>query len=233
MQPTAIMIRRRSRLGGVLALALAASGLASATPALALDDGQEGLFTTLLSVTGLGGKKDEAPIEYRERAPLVLPPKGQAKQMPPPVDAAAQRPAAWPQDPDVARRAKLAKDGRAPLIANATDAHGRALSKDELLANRSVGGAPAGGAATTINSGNPWLNPDIIRSQNRARKDDSAALQVGVEPDRDYLTQPPPGYRKATKDVKVTLSNPNKDSEDTGQFSFLRKLNPFGSSDDD
>ena len=46
-----------------LAAAVALGALGAATPALALDDGQEGLLTTLLSVTGLGGKKTEDAIE--------------------------------------------------------------------------------------------------------------------------------------------------------------------------
>ena len=228
MQPTAIKIRRRPRLAGFLALALAASSFVSVTPALALDDGQEGLFTTLLSVTGLGGKKNEEPIEYRERAPLVLPPK--AQQLRQPLEPAAQRSANWPQDADVARRAKLSKGDRGLPVPQA-DSDNIMLSKEELLARRS--GAGAESVPTQTNQNAVWLNPDIIRSQNRARKDDNAALAIGVEPERDYLTQPPPGYRKATKDVKVTLSNPNKNPDEVGQFSFFKKLNPFGSSDDD
>src|SRR5262245_34571392 len=39
---------------------------------------------------------DQAPIDYKERAPLVVPPK---YTLPPPQDKVANRGAAWPVDP--------------------------------------------------------------------------------------------------------------------------------------
>ena len=100
-------------------IALFGLGLLSAAPALAADDGQEGLFDSILGIVGVGDKK--APeIDYRDRAPLVLPPKMALRQ---PLPSGAQRPAAWPNDPDVARRAReaapqpvLRKPAATPLI---------------------------------------------------------------------------------------------------------------------
>ena len=49
---------------------------------------------------GLGLRKDEAAIDYRERSPLVLPP---GKELPSPEANAAAKAANWPDDPDVKR----------------------------------------------------------------------------------------------------------------------------------
>ena len=61
----------------------------------------------LLSGLGLVDRA-RPPIDYRERAPLVLP-RGNA--LPPPQDSAAARNPNWPNDPDVAR-ARAAGVGR-------------------------------------------------------------------------------------------------------------------------
>ena len=51
---------------------------------------------------GLGGKNMETKgIEYRERSPLVVPPK---LALPPPASSNDAKVANWPKDPDEARR---------------------------------------------------------------------------------------------------------------------------------
>eukprot|EP01037_Dinobryon_pediforme_P039163 gene39163-47579_t len=66
-------------LGALMALTLGLGlglSLAVTTPARADDDGAGSMFGSILStVTGVGKAKDvELPVEYRERAPLVVPP---------------------------------------------------------------------------------------------------------------------------------------------------------------
>ena len=56
----------------VSAAALAFSCVAGANIALAQDDEEEAVETTILK--GLLGIKETPPIDYRERAPLVVPP---------------------------------------------------------------------------------------------------------------------------------------------------------------
>ena len=212
------------------ALAAAFLCIGGALPALALDDdGKEPPWKTLFSLTGLGGKETDAEIDYRDRAPLVLPPKSGAG-LRPPLEAGPQRGANWPQDPDVLRRAKAIADAKVPVksIGNGSTQ----MSKDELLAGRTSGPAPIFNPATDSYNGRVWLNPDVIRSQQREVKGKESVLAVGIEPDRQNLTQPPPGYRKPTKDVKVTLSKPQGADDGVGQRSFFQKLNPFASDDD-
>ena len=65
----------------------------------------------LLSGLGLVDRA-RPPIDYRERAPLVLP-RGNA--LPPPQDSAAARNPNWPNDPDVARARAAGLAERTPI----------------------------------------------------------------------------------------------------------------------
>src|SRR5262245_58218553 len=59
---------------------------------------------------GLGLRKDEPTIDYRERSPLVLPPNGQINVLPSPEDVAnSKKSANWPDDPDI-KRVKLRRE---------------------------------------------------------------------------------------------------------------------------
>src|SRR5690606_6678357 len=89
---------------------------AASTPAAALDDGAENIFSSIAELltagVGIGGESSKPPIEYRERAPLVLPPNLQ--QLPPPGGGAAARNENWPQDYDVQRHRRAVARERAP-----------------------------------------------------------------------------------------------------------------------
>ena len=90
------------------AIALGVGLVMAAGPVRAGDDDEdddrtfeEKIIDNLM--TGIGGKNMESKgIEYRERSPLVVPPK---LDLPPPAGAAAEVKASnWPKDPDDARR---------------------------------------------------------------------------------------------------------------------------------
>src|SRR5258708_252870 len=72
-------------------------------------------------MTGIGGTNMEnTGIEYRERSPLVIPPR---TDLPPPAAAAVEAPVPnWPKDPEVRRRkeAKAArkKENHEPIAAS-------------------------------------------------------------------------------------------------------------------
>lgn len=198
---------------------LAATGLLvlAATPVLAADDGYQDVFSSVATAVGLM-KADPAPeIDYRERSPLVLPPK---MDLPRPT-AEIAHPASWPTDPDVARRSRAAAEGRAPsenLLGNRNEV----LSKAELMKGRinaRDGEAIPESSLRAARCGKDGNNRACLPTS-----DDLAAesahynesnpdthrneLQAGVEPDRLYLTQPPKGYMKTTKTVKVTTEAP-------------------------
>lgn len=103
---------RDPRRGLWLALKLSAVALGiglvmSAGPVRAGDDDddddmtfEEKLIDNLMS--GIGGKSMEKKgIEYRERSPLVVPPK---LDLPPPTTTEAKNAPNWPKDPDEKRR---------------------------------------------------------------------------------------------------------------------------------
>ena len=216
--------------GLALALALAASALP--TPAAALDD--DGKGSVLDSVKGLlnfgfGFDTDEQKpeIDYRARAPLVLPPKNALPQ----PRAQTGRTAAWPQDPDVLRRREAAERAKTPRGLYKADE----LSKRELLSGR-VATNPARQTVDREKQGCRgdgdgciWLHPDVLRSMG-VKKDEPAAV-VGQEPSRDWLTEPPKGYRRVTQQTGAGAVRPQIDRDDSHPLSFI--LKPFRKDEDE
>jgi hypothetical protein len=148
-------------------------------------------------MTGIGGTNMEnTGIEYRERSPLVIPPR---PDLPPPAAAAAEAPVPnWPKDPEVRRRkeakAARAKDNKDPREA------ARVLTPSELAVGKT---APASRQAETNQPGDPGANAILSPSQLgydggvlgffKGNKTESAPFKG--EPTRDTLTMPPAGYQ--------------------------------------
>src|SRR4051812_14971754 len=172
----------------------------SANVARAEDDEDDSTFEEKIIkqiMTGLGGTNMEnTGIEYRERSPLVIPPR---TDLPPPAAAAAEAPVPnWPKDPDVKKRkeAKEArkKDNKDPMQAS------RVLTPSELAAGKT---APGGGSAGPDLPGNPGataiLSPSQLGWEGGLKgmfggtKTETAPFKG--EPTRDTLTMPPPGYQ--------------------------------------
>ncbi len=148
-------------------------------------------------MAGIGGTNmDNRGIDYRERSPLVVPPK---LDLPPPSASAEIKAANWPKDPDEARRrAAIAARKKAkpdPIEAS------RILTPSELNAAKTA--APARANNDPVQPGNSFNNPILSPSQlgfnggftglfggNKAE----IAPFTG-EPTRDSLTQPPAGYQ--------------------------------------
>jgi hypothetical protein len=149
-------------------------------------------------MTGIGGTNMEnTGIEYRERSPLVIPPKN---ELPPPASAVVEAPVPnWPKDPDVKRRkeAKAArkKDNKDPVEA------ARVLSPSELAVGKTA--APAKRSSDPELPGNPGAEAILSPSQLgweggftgmfKGNKTETAPFKG--EPTRDTLTMPPPGYQ--------------------------------------
>jgi hypothetical protein len=148
-------------------------------------------------MTGIGGTNMEnTGIEYRERSPLVIPPKN---ELPPPASAAVEAPVPnWPKDPDVQKRkaaiAARKKDNKDPLEAS------RVLRPSELAVGKT---APAKRSAETNQPGDPGANAILSPSQLGyegglkglfgGSKTETAPFKG--EPTRDTLTMPPSGYQ--------------------------------------
>jgi hypothetical protein len=120
-----------TRLG--LACAVAATCLAGA-PATA----QEGVaIKNILGDVGIIPKERDQ-IRYRERAPLVLPPRMELREPAAPESFASNNPQ-WPRDPDVVARQRRAADSRVPATESETrrmSERSARLTVDEMRAGR-------------------------------------------------------------------------------------------------
>jgi hypothetical protein len=180
--------------------------IAGGTAVFAGDDDDDDLADTkfikgLLRGFGLRNGQ-EAGIEYKERPPLVVPP---SRDLPPPVAAgslAVNNPA-WPADPDEKKRAaaRKAKAERKPYDAYKA---GDALKPSELAAGRTNNPA-------VKTSEGPDHSPEMTPSQlgytgglwssilhlgnTFAGEKDIETATFSREPARNYLTDPPHGYR--------------------------------------
>ena len=171
----------------------------SASAVRAEDDEDDSTFEEKIIkqiMTGIGGTNMEnTGIEYRERSPLVVPPK---IDLPPPAGAAEAPVPNWPKDPDIQKRkaavAARKKDNKDPREAS------RILRPSELEVGKTAKG---GGSAGPDLPGNPGASAILSPAQLgyeggfmgmfKGNKTESAPFKG--EPTRDTLTMPPPGYQ--------------------------------------
>jgi hypothetical protein len=229
--------QRAAAFAGILAVALAmAAGAGNAFAQNAGDD-DEALDTKLFRkfMRELGFRQSEEGIEYRERAPLVVPP---GRDLPPPQpEGAIDRNPAWPKDPDVARRREATAAEKAKLKSTTdhpTD-ESRPLRPDEMkvrpvLAPAAAGTTAAGPTAagptaaapsaeeaarplspSQLGGGTNWFG-DIFSKLGPAKPE--AAPFTG-EPPRTSMTAPPAGYQTPSPSypygmgVQVQVSKPS------------------------
>ena len=197
----------------LLAAGLAAGIVSASAPAQAADDGYDNVFSSVLTAVGVMPPSRTPEIEYRERSPLVVPPK---TALAAPVPVGSARPASWPNDPDIARRKKADEEARAPMEDLFARSRDGVISKGEMARGR-TDAAPArvpgdcDGFANNNRSCN-LVSPDQLKADGEkfeaALGGQKEVITAGVEPERVYLTQPPKGYMKATKTVKATREAP-------------------------
>jgi hypothetical protein len=150
---------------------------------------------------GIGGTNmDNTGIDYRERSPLVVPPK---LDLPPPAASADVKAPNWPKDPDEARRkaaiAARKKANKDPMEAS------RILSPSELNAGRTAAGTSGGtrGSDSAVPGGDPGqkaiLSPSELGFEGRFSSlfggNKAEMKEFKAEPPRESLTQPPAGYQ--------------------------------------
>lgn len=180
-------------LRGSLIAATAALGCIWTSYAAAGDDGAAPLWVGIGSIFGpaIGFGKEEKPaIDYREHGKIVLPPK---MELPPPNAAAGQAEGEWPVDQEVQRK-KIAKEQAKKEIAGQGDARLRythpfpnAPVTIRAADQQDSGAAGADGkAAAPSVLGN--LNPMGWVGMGKS-------VPLGPEPNREWLTDPPQGYR--------------------------------------
>ncbi len=217
-------MRLRAMISATLGLA---AGLSLASPAAAQ-------FQDILD--GIGFGRDKEAIEFRERAPLVVPPTLNLR--PPEQRGVALREPKWPNDPDVARKRAADIENRRPVLPDSLRENGdrpRILSVEELRQGRVAGAELANGPNNTRNhngydadqDGNGRLNPDVLRAQGEAfRGTREPPLKPGEEPKRKYLTDPPTGLRAAAAGAPLTASaEPREDRDgESSPYAFFRRI---------
>lgn len=152
-------------------------------------------------MAGIGGTNMEnRGIDYRERSPLVVPPK---LDLPPPASTSAEvKVPNWPKDPDEARRkaaiAARKKENKDPLEAS------RVLSPSELNVGRTAApSSPPSPSESTQPGGEPGATAILSPSQlgfsgglmSMFHGNTTETAPFKGEPTRDSLTQPPSGYQ--------------------------------------
>ena len=183
-------------------MALGIGLVLAAGPARAQDDDdedktfEEKIIEGIMS--GIGATNmDNRGIDYRERSPLVVPPK---LNLPPPENAKADiRDPNWPKDPDEARR-KAAIAARKTEKAKNPYEDARPLTPAELNVGRTA--APVRTNNDPVQPGvntNPILSPSQLgfdgKFSNLFGGNKPETVPFKGEPTRESLTQPPPGYQ--------------------------------------
>jgi hypothetical protein len=200
------------------------------------DEGPGLLGAGFLSLFGVGPAAPPA-IEYRERPPLVVPPR---TNLPTPQAPGARSAANWPNDPDVQRRRAAAEEDNSIYFFSdrariQSDRGNLRLSNDELARGRvaapQIGSQPLGGQGSILDDNNAramLVEPQRqMRAADSARRAAAAELPVGAEPARRQLTQPPPGLRAASQRVSAGRSDiepvRGADQPDLGIRDFQRQ----------
>ncbi|KAA2235114.1 hypothetical protein [Salinarimonas soli] len=177
---------------------------------------QEGVFMKdVLSSMGLvPGERPQ--IDYRERAPLVVPPSPTLRT--PVAPNAAEANGGWPADQDLVRERRRQREAAIPETERErrrmNDQNPR-ISIDEVRSGRVQGAATRDPMPHRPDSGREasgWLHPDVLRSQGTVPEQTYVS---GAEPERRSLTEPPSGLRRpdprapirATRDLPGSLED--------------------------
>jgi len=208
------MVRSSSKALRLSALVLGVGLLMAAGAARAGDDDEaddktfeEKIIEGLMK--GIGATNMEnSGIDYRERSPLVVPPK---LDLPPPAAAAAAAAKTapnWPKDPDEARRkaaiAARKKEKANPKTAEQAYRDGaRTLTPSELNVARTRTGSGDVSGSDSLKPGDSYASPlspsqlgfdgslfGMLKGNNTVE-----SKQFKQEPPRESLVQPPTGYQ--------------------------------------
>jgi hypothetical protein len=222
-------MRFRARLA-ILIPALALTAFASVPAARA----QDSMVESFMGILGLKSQDSRDDIEYRERAPLVVPPKMTLRT---PEEPGAKRSAAWPNDPDVQRRKQREANAKVPRTETEmyrANKDNNALSIQEIRAGRREGAnmvtaaTPYKSQCESCREGH-WLNPDQLRALDR-KIEPEKTLVAGQEPERRYLTDPPTGYRMPSANAPLVaprgaIRTKQSEKDEASPYQMYRRNN--------
>lgn len=177
----------------------------AATSARAADDDEpsesfgQGIIKSI--VRGVGGTTvDDSGIDYRERSPLVIPPRVELRA---PEGERPNTAPNWPKDPDVAERQARREAARKR---NTRDAQAESRDASRILSPSELSPQGAGRVSANRDSvipgattSNPILSPSELGYSGgffglfQSKK--AEAERFTGEPARESLVQPPVGYQ--------------------------------------
>ncbi len=206
----------------LFALAMLASTPVSAQE----DDGPN----ALQKVLGAAGILDlpKPPIDYQERAPLVVPP---SAILPPPrsSDDVKRLNPEWPLDQDLQRARASAQGSKFPTQVQDRDWYdGKVLRPSELSRAKpqksqsaNTDGDTAGAEA---NRGAERYTPSQLGFKGWGKKNEEIVFKG--EPDRTSLLEPPPGYLTPSPNAPYGVVEEKKASTSTTTSVFDRLNDP-------
>jgi hypothetical protein len=167
--------------------------------------------------------KEKDPIDYRERGPLVLPPRMDLREPATPGSVRARNPQ-WPNDPDVAARRRQAEEDSLPVTQTdqyRMNSKNSRLTVDEMRAGRQAG-AQVPTAPVSRAGDNAWIHPDVLRAQHAQGRTAQASGDTATG--RRSLTEPPSAYRQSAtgQPIRGSFDVPERVDESNPQ-AFLRQ----------
>ena len=191
-----------------LALACCAGALALSLlggPACAADDDEEPFELQFLK--RMFGITDQAPIEYRERSPLVVPPN---RNLPSPETVAADSNPAWPQD--ATKTPKKKKEQKLSVTDKQMTDQGKPISPYELDKGRRAGAGLSPTPTTGRDERGAPLPPSELGYKGGLfgglfkDQDKGETATFSGEAPRTTLTAPPTGYMTPSPNQPYGLS---------------------------
>lgn len=179
-------------LGAAILIGLSGQG------ARAADDDEDDLPDVKILrhiLKGLGLRRDEEGIDYRERPPLVLPAN---RDLPPPETDATGKTAGWPDDPDVkaARQRKIENRKRHAHVEGVDDRPLRPSEMSNAPPTTRDDGKPQKTVEETANPMSPSeLGSKSFFNWNNLWGSSEEYSTFTREPPRTTLIEPPAGYR--------------------------------------
>jgi hypothetical protein len=210
---------------GLLVLAASTFAVLGSAAPVAADETSNPL-NSMLGLLGAKPEPEADAIDYRPRAPLVVPP---SRDLPEPKEAA--RDPAWPKDADANARRRASLDSRRPAPGAATGTNAAPEPKSTQVNAAAPAGSDASEAGCFLNATGPQSCFNSLQAVFGGGGSSEPA-KPGVEPTRKLLTEPPSGYRAS---MIVPTSEDRKSSsgaQPQGPFDSFLKVFGMKNSDD-
>jgi len=205
-------MRRSASTSALWAAALVAvAGLGGCMKTATYGTGESPELAIFHEVTGGFGKSAKPQIQYQPRAPLVLPPSGEAAALPPPVQTASAAAPDWPQDPDQTKRTRTPQDDH-PLDD---------VSQEDMQRLKPLAGLMPEQQGKVPDYDHQSPAYDIIGKKGQQETFQAALKESkGISDKRRYLTDPPDEFRQPASTAPTEF----KDIKDADEGNFLTRL---------